>query len=514
MEFIPSQVKKIKFYFFIYFYRFDNLHLLRQFQVPFVLLSATVPKKFEKYFFGQFVGLKVIRNKYINRNIEYNVAEFDSTTEILSELQRKMSVKYDFPSEDKNVSVVFCRTINMANSIMKSFKSYRTCIYHGEMDESEKRIVEQDVFSGKVQIVFATIAFGLGIDLPGINLIFMVGIFDSVFDIIQMAGRGGRNGSTLKCQANILFTRQMLEESNKMASESSSRSANFANSRTEDRQILEEWLLNNRRCRLSGLSEFLHDKYTDCGINSNPFCDVCKRQVEDSVPNTPKFSQNLMYSVERRQAPPSPVIVSRAVQAEDQIAKEIVLLDSIIDICKEFSGKCVFCMFQGKTGNIRHALHLCPNVTNYCLKCFGTGHSAAVCLFKRLPQGVCFMCGMKNNIGKRVIHEEVIFGKSCTSFAKDIVLPLLALIYRKGKLIEPFGKWRDDQLLGDFKFLSTISAWYKESKPVPVTPTHQSLKRTNDVLSSNPSPNPMSSSCFFKRSNLSYNSTPTKSRKE
>ena len=76
-----------------------------------------MPKKFENYFEECFSGLKVIRNKQLNSNIEYNVEGFDSMAVIKSKLRIKLTSKYDFPNDDKNVSVVFCRTINLAQTI-------------------------------------------------------------------------------------------------------------------------------------------------------------------------------------------------------------------------------------------------------------------------------------------------------------------------------------------------------------------------------------------------------------
>ena len=247
--------------------------------MPFILLSATVPRKYENYFEVLFCGyLKVIRSSKINNNIEYNVREFDTLTSIIAELKRQMEKKFESLNGRLGITVIFCQRINMGKALKKQFENYQTEFYHGDLSEEEKREVEKKVRERRVNIVFATLAFGLGIDLPDIDSIFMIGMFDSIFDVVQMSGRGGRNGSTKKCQAFNFFTKGLIKEYEELQNLGSN-SEKFGKSRKEDQKQLEGWLLNSEKCRLTGISQFLHDKYTDCGMNSNPLCDICRKEM-------------------------------------------------------------------------------------------------------------------------------------------------------------------------------------------------------------------------------------------
>jgi superfamily II DNA helicase RecQ len=50
-----------------------------------------------------------------------------------------------------------------------------------------------------VRVLCATIAFGLGMDLPNISLIIHWDAAESMLDFVQQTGRGGRDGSSCLC---------------------------------------------------------------------------------------------------------------------------------------------------------------------------------------------------------------------------------------------------------------------------------------------------------------------------
>jgi ATP-dependent DNA helicase RecQ len=53
--------------------------------------------------------------------------------------------------------------------------------------------------AGTVRVLCATIAFGLGMDIPQIGLIVHWDAADSMLDYVQQTGRGGRDGSRCLC---------------------------------------------------------------------------------------------------------------------------------------------------------------------------------------------------------------------------------------------------------------------------------------------------------------------------
>ena len=73
--------------------------------------------------------------------------------------------------------------------------------------------------SGKIRVMVATSAFGLGIDVPNVRLVIHAGLPFSMDEYVQECGRAGRDGKKARC---VLFfsdkdydkNRSLLEYSN------------------------------------------------------------------------------------------------------------------------------------------------------------------------------------------------------------------------------------------------------------------------------------------------------------
>ena len=85
-----------------------------------------------------------------------------------------------------------------------------------------KRLREgaQDKFkSGEIRLMIATLAFGMGIDIPNVRAVIHDGIQSTFEDAVQQYGRGGRDG--LPCECVLIpnpkvesFRRKCLDQSN------------------------------------------------------------------------------------------------------------------------------------------------------------------------------------------------------------------------------------------------------------------------------------------------------------
>lgn len=112
-----------------------------------------------------------------------------------------------FAVENKIRTICFCRArqeveklystlVGMDPSLIRKIRPYR-----GGLLPSERRQIEQDLFTGKISVIISTNALELGIDIGDLDLCLLNGFPGSFASFWQQAGRVGRKGS----EANIAF---------------------------------------------------------------------------------------------------------------------------------------------------------------------------------------------------------------------------------------------------------------------------------------------------------------------
>lgn len=83
--------------------------------------------------------------------------------------------------------------------------------YHGKMDTQEKIQNQDDFISGKVSIMVATSAFGMGVDKKDVGMVIHYEISDSLENYIQEAGRAGRD-ENITANCYVLFNEEDLDK--------------------------------------------------------------------------------------------------------------------------------------------------------------------------------------------------------------------------------------------------------------------------------------------------------------
>ena len=91
--------------------------------------------------------------------------------------------------------LVYVRSRSDSQSLAEWFKSkYAVAAYHAGLITTERRQIERDWISGKLQFVICTSAFGMGIDKPDVRWIVHYHAPELLAEYIQEIGRGGRDG--------------------------------------------------------------------------------------------------------------------------------------------------------------------------------------------------------------------------------------------------------------------------------------------------------------------------------
>ena len=123
------------------------------------------------------------------------------------EAHRKHHALLDRATTTPGPGIVYCATKKGAESVAKELRArgIRAHHYHGGLSartrtERQRRFMEND----GIDVMVATIAFGMGVDKPDVRWVFHHDVSDSVDSYYQELGRAGRDGEQAEA---VLFYR-------------------------------------------------------------------------------------------------------------------------------------------------------------------------------------------------------------------------------------------------------------------------------------------------------------------
>lgn len=247
---------------------YHRLHVLREFKpgVPILALTATATPDVLKDIARQLRMEKPERHVYgfYRPNLFYQVETVDSDFEKSAYLVEAIR------SSPQGRVLVYCGTRRQceetANDLLGRFEDVG--FYHAGMSADERNQVQRDYESGKIRILAATNAFGMGMDYPDVRLVVHLQMPASVEAYYQEVGRAGRDGRKSHCL--LLYARK----------DKNLHTFFIRESKAEPQVIRQRWrsldaivsFVEGGECRHSGILTYFRDteRITNCG-----HCDVC-----------------------------------------------------------------------------------------------------------------------------------------------------------------------------------------------------------------------------------------------
>jgi ATP-dependent DNA helicase RecQ len=109
-----------------------------------------------------------------------------------------------------NSGIVYVPTRNRTDAVAAAlrYRGFAAAPYHAGLPSSARRALLARFLDGRIRVMVATNAFGMGIDKPDVRHVIHLGIPTRPEAYYQEAGRAGRDGLPSWC--HLLWTRQDL----------------------------------------------------------------------------------------------------------------------------------------------------------------------------------------------------------------------------------------------------------------------------------------------------------------
>ncbi|MEZ9029368.1 ATP-dependent DNA helicase RecQ [Vibrio cyclitrophicus] len=193
---------------------YASLGQLKQYfpHVPYMALTATADDATRKDIISrlQLVEPHTYLGSFDRPNIRYNLVEKHKP---VSQVVRYLE------TQKGNCGIIYCGSRKKVEMVTEKLcnNGLRAAGYHAGMDTDERAYVQEAFQRDDIQIVVATVAFGMGINKPNVRFVVHFDIPRNIESYYQETGRAGRDG--LPAEAMMLFDpadmgwlRRMLDE--------------------------------------------------------------------------------------------------------------------------------------------------------------------------------------------------------------------------------------------------------------------------------------------------------------
>ncbi|KAH0548035.1 hypothetical protein GP486_008223 [Trichoglossum hirsutum] len=241
--------------------KLQKLRKMVEFTVQLVLLTATLPpsKEAELLSMISIEAPLMFRDMTSRHNIVYTVQQYDAK-DIEQQVKAIVSNRLQQYAEDNSRIIVYGGQVENCKELAEKLDCEA---YYA--DSENKTLALQNWLDGKKQVIVATNALGLGIDVPNIRLVLHAEPSFDLLNYAQESGRAGRDGKS--SEAIVLISKGRTPRK-------------FKNM---DERLLWDYLMTDN-CRRIKLDQYLDGNLTTKSCTEDQeACDNCRQSRTQSL---------------------------------------------------------------------------------------------------------------------------------------------------------------------------------------------------------------------------------------
>lgn len=243
--------------------------------VPIMALTATATENVKVDTIGNLGigGCEIFSQSFNRPNLNYRVEMKPKKAELLNKIQQIIN-----DDHEDECGIIYCLSRKQCETLATELltRGIKAHHYHAGMEADEKTQVQRDWQRGKIHVIVATIAFGMGIDKPDVRFVIHHTIPKSLEGYYQETGRAGRDGQRSDCYmfygtGDLFQLRKMIDDNEAASKEQKDRQNDML------RRVV-GFCLNRTDCRRVQVLAYFAETFSkeDC----NGACDNCNTTEE------------------------------------------------------------------------------------------------------------------------------------------------------------------------------------------------------------------------------------------